>query len=71
MARILTVTDPAVRRDKTCAHCGEPLPDTAIKENDPFCSVACCRSHHHVPEPPPAPKLRSAYTPDATPPDAA
>lgn len=39
-------------RTPTCARrgCPKPLPAIAVREQDPFCSAACARTHHGVAE---------------------
>lgn len=50
------MTEPAVRRDGRCLHCGgkrevaklKPLYRTAML-TDPFCSTECARAWHNTP----------------------
>jgi len=28
--------------------CGKPLTEAAVQQEDPWCSVECCRRHHGV-----------------------
>ena len=52
-------SDPPVRPDGRCAHCGEPrmVPrhhssiNPAVYELDPFCSGPCARAYHGNPLP--------------------
>jgi len=41
------ISDPAMLKSKKC-RCGKPLPDAAVHQADPWCSVECCRIHHGV-----------------------
>jgi hypothetical protein len=44
--------DPQTKRVRkgvyACAKCGVELNEVTVKNQDPFCSVACCHAYHGV-----------------------
>lgn len=51
--------DPKMRRVArayVCAVCEQPLNEVAVKNEDPFCTVTCCREFHGTQLPNAAPQ---------------
>lgn len=42
--------DPKMLPSLRCCRrsCGKPLPEAAVKNEDPFCSAPCCHAYHGV-----------------------
>lgn len=44
-----------------CRRCGNPLPQRAREDRDPYCSTVCCKATYHVVDKVPKPfSLRGA-----------
>ncbi len=51
-----TKMPPTMRPDHICfqPECDKPLPEVAIKHEDPFCSSVCCREYYGTQLPKPS-----------------
>lgn len=50
MKQITKKPDPKMLASGRCCRrsCGKPLPEAAIKNEDPFCSAVCCHEYHDI-----------------------